>query len=537
MSKYLQRELNSTNSQVLGSLLPSEPPDIGNWFSSYVYESPELNNRDGFEDCDGPESRRNYTANGKKDELTENGFVGKCNHVGEKGSSNGFTKCNGPEDSASEVLEPLDSVSLPSELPGIQNWFSSYVYESPELNTLDGFKDCDVSRGNDIAKDKDSNLSENGLTGKWNHAFIAGEKGSSYGFTKRNDPHGFADFKSAAEVSGFSDTLTFSSEPPDIKNWFSSYVYESPPKIDTNFMVSDYEESEVNGKVHVAQIGNSKIEDKTRDFTEAGKSSDLLNQRRISAAIVECNSLVKDERHENQHISEHRREAAGKLSLSVMNDLTSGRIPKETSQPQRQQNHNQGLMEESRKSKDDGDYSGKPDCQSLDTKINSENQDGKSLHKLIEKEDCAEISLEEKHLQVNGESIQPQCTSSLTIPKEKSTKKLAGRRNEKENIEGTEFAENGFISTRKSRSREVNSENIERPHRIQPESLRSGVTFSSIRNEDAKTTRKVLCESTNFQQYPNAIESRGKWHCPQKSKPELGPPLKQLRLEQWIRPG
>ncbi|KAL2548048.1 hypothetical protein Fot_09578 [Forsythia ovata] len=489
MSKYSQRELNPTNSQVLGSLLPSEPPDIGNWFSSYVYESPELNNRDGFEDCDGPESRRNYSANEKKDELTENGFVGKCNHVGEKGSSNGFIKCNGPEDSASEVLEPLDSGSLPSEPPGIQNWFSSYVYESPELNTLDGFKDCDVSRGTDIAKDKDSNLSENGMT-----------------------------------------------EPPDIKNWFSSYVYESPPTIDTNFMVSDSEEREVNGKGHVAQIGNSKIEDKARDFTEAGKSSDLLNQRRISAAIVECNSLVKDERHENQHISQHSREAAGKLSLSVTNDLTSGWIPQDISQPQRQQNHDQGLMEESRKSKDDGDYSGKPDCQSLDKKINSENQDGKSLHKLIGTKDCAEISLEEKHLQVNSESMQPQCTLSLTILKEKSTKKLAGRRNEKENIEGTEFAENGFISTRKSRSREVNRENIERPHRIQPESLRSGVTFSSNRNEDAKTTRKVLCESTNFQQYPNAIESRGKWHCPQKSKPELGPPLKQLRLEQWIRP-
>lgn len=228
-------------------------------------------------------------------------------------------------------------------------------------------------------------------------------------------------------------------------------------------------------------------------------------------------------------------EAAGMLSLSVLNDLTSGRIPQEISPPKRQQNHDKGLMEESRKSKDDGDYSGKSDCRSLDTKLNSENQDGKSLQMLIERKDYTEISPKEKHIQVDFESVQPS-TLSLTILEQKSMKKLAERRNEKENIEGTELAENGFISTRKSKSREVNSENIERPHRIPPKSLRNGVTISSNRNEDSKTTRKVLCETTNFQQYANAIESRGKWRCPQKSKPELGPPLKQLRLERWIRP-
>ncbi|CAA3002251.1 Hypothetical predicted protein, partial [Olea europaea subsp. europaea] len=228
-------------------------------------------------------------------------------------------------------------------------------------------------------------------------------------------------------------------------------------------------------------------------------------------------------------------EAAGMLSLSVLNDLTSGRIPQEISPPKRQQNHDKGLMEESRKSKDDGDYSGKSDCQSSDTKLSFENQDGKSLQKLIERKDYTEISPKEKHIRVDCESVQPS-TLSLTILEQKSMKKLAERRNEKENIEGTELAENGFISTRKSKSREVNSENIERPHRIQPKSLRNGVTISSNRNEDSETTRKVLCETTNFQQHANAIESRGKWRCPQKSKPELGPPLKQLRLERWIRP-
>lgn len=30
-----------------------EPPDIKNWFSSYIYESPELDATDGFQDSDG----------------------------------------------------------------------------------------------------------------------------------------------------------------------------------------------------------------------------------------------------------------------------------------------------------------------------------------------------------------------------------------------------------------------------------------------------------------------------------------------------
>lgn len=68
------------------------------------------------------------------------------------------------------------------------------------MNTLDVFKDCDGLKVDDSANKKDNNLGENGTDGKRNPTFIAGEKGSSYAFAKRNDPIGFADFKSAAEV-------------------------------------------------------------------------------------------------------------------------------------------------------------------------------------------------------------------------------------------------------------------------------------------------------------------------------------------------
>lgn len=43
-----------------------EPPDIKNWFSSYIYESPELDASDGFQDSDGAgESCPGEESNGK----------------------------------------------------------------------------------------------------------------------------------------------------------------------------------------------------------------------------------------------------------------------------------------------------------------------------------------------------------------------------------------------------------------------------------------------------------------------------------------
>ncbi|XP_052171358.1 uncharacterized protein LOC127787382 [Diospyros lotus] len=56
-----------------------------------------------------------------------------------------------PDASHSEVLGASDSLSLPSEPPDIRNWFSSYVYQSPELNTSDDFE-AHVLRGTDCVE-------------------------------------------------------------------------------------------------------------------------------------------------------------------------------------------------------------------------------------------------------------------------------------------------------------------------------------------------------------------------------------------------
>uniref|UniRef100_A0ACD5UDJ6 Uncharacterized protein n=2 Tax=Avena sativa TaxID=4498 RepID=A0ACD5UDJ6_AVESA len=49
-------------------------------------------------------------------------------------------------------------------------------------------------------------------------------------------------------------------------------------------------------------------------------------------------------------------------------------------------------------------------------------------------------------------------------------------------------------------------------------------------------TRSPLSDRTNLSEAP-APEICGKWKCPSKGKPYVAPPMKQLRLEQWLRRG
>jgi hypothetical protein len=50
-------------------------------------------------------------------------------------------------------------------------------------------------------------------------------------------------------------------------------------------------------------------------------------------------------------------------------------------------------------------------------------------------------------------------------------------------------------------------------------------------------TRSLLADRTNFREAAAAPTAgfSGKWKCPSKGKPHVGPPMKQLRLDQWLR--
>ncbi|KAK8957197.1 hypothetical protein KSP39_PZI001182 [Platanthera zijinensis] len=101
--------------------------------------------------------------------------------------------------------------------------------------------------------------------------------------------------------------------------------------------------------------------------------------------------------------------------------------------------------------------------------------------------------------------------------------------------------ENEFISTKNTKglakknvesSKAVRSVNRKRINRIE---LQEPTRI--LGKEQPFLERRALTDQTNvlFAEEANAAEESGKWKCPRKSKPYVGPPFKQLRLERWMR--
>lgn len=157
-------------------------------------------------------------------------------------------------------------------------------------------------------------------------------------------------------------------------------------------------------------------------------------------------------------------------------------------------------------------------CIPLDISRTS-SSDRKSPKQLIYRRGSIEECLDVKVQTEDVECVSPDSNSKLNVVNGSS-----GKENEGDNI-----SENGFVATRKMGFTRTNNENSLR----MPKGINKG-TVSSAGGKVGVIKRKVLTETTNFQ-HSDAMAVTGKWRCPQKSKPNLGPPLKQLRLEQWVR--
>lgn len=91
------------------------------------------------------------------------------------------------------------------------------------------------------------------------------------------------------------------SEPPDIRNWFSSYIYESLP-LDTacDFATPDEEETEV-GKLYVGEksgSGNRKDSMASINVEKIG----LCTQMNTSDAMVNGPNTVEDTKLDHQYV-------------------------------------------------------------------------------------------------------------------------------------------------------------------------------------------------------------------------------------------
>lgn len=126
--------------------------------------------------------------------------------------------------------------------------------------------------------------------------------------------------------------------------------------------------------------------------------------------------------------------------------------------------------------------------------------------------DCLQLKSDSELISVNGASVSKSTHGSKEIKDD-----------------GKGISENGFVTTRKRKFTAKNDENS--PKGPQESSK---ATVPIVGGKEAVVRRKALADTTNFHHSP-ATMITGKWKCPQKRKPNVGPPLKQLGLEQWIR--
>ncbi|XP_062119507.1 uncharacterized protein LOC133833946 [Humulus lupulus] len=421
----------ASDSQILGTSsfspsLPSEPPELGNWFPNYQYESPLLDTNYEFGDSVSKKIETGHKKFSEEQEENLKGFneVGKKDEtlVGQKLKSNGSSECYFGNDKdekqcLSENVDSACSASLHSEPIDVEQWFSSYVYESPILDTADGFKDS-------LAKETECEDNE-----------------SMVEESKRNKAKEYREFRRIK-----------SSDDGDISNGLGNYdktceYYkhgkQSPDKNDSR-----------SGRSSQILAGETDVCFESA-LTKCLEYTALQNQEIRPAKDVELPNLDQED---------HQR----RLNFS-------------------------NTMEYVKDSEAKGHIEVEPSFLSPKTKSGN---------------------LESAVLMVNGASI------------EKSTGGCDDKENDRE-----ETSKDGFVTTRKGRFSKENEENL---FELPKQNKRGAVSLAGGKGSVVEVERKALAERTNFS-LSRAPETTGKWHCPQKRKPNLGPPLKQLRLERWVQ--
>ncbi|KAF4374772.1 hypothetical protein F8388_020293 [Cannabis sativa] len=436
---------NSSDSQILGSSsfslsLLSEPPELEHWFPSYKYESPLLDTNCEFGDSISGKSEIEYKKFSQEQEENLNGFEGFENKdetlVGQKLKSNGSSEyscylgSDKDEDQClSENADSAYSASLLSEPIDVRNWFSSYVYESPILDTADGFKDS-------LANETECE----------NNEFMAEE-------SKRNKAKDYREFR-----------RNKSSDDAEISNGLGDY---------DNKTCEYYKHGKQSSDKNDSRSGDSQTLAGDRDVCFETVLTKCLKRKALQNQEI---SPVKDVELPNLDQEDHK----GKQNLSKVISIAATRV-RESSEELAH------TMENVKDSKTNG------------------------------------------HLEVEASFLSPKSgnpkTDELMVFAASIEKSTHGCEND-----GEETSKDGFVTTRKGRFNKENEENL---FELPKKKKRGTDSLAGGRSSVVEVQRKALVERTNFT-LSGVPEATGKWQCPQKRKPNHGPPLKQLRLERWV---
>ncbi|KAG2676327.1 hypothetical protein I3760_12G047800 [Carya illinoinensis] len=455
--------------------------------------------------------------------------------------------------SDSQVPGSSCSLSFPSEPPDIRLWFSSYKYESPVMDSNDNFGDS-LSKESEFAKDKlvmeESNGDKEENPGRYScirkrsEGLVCGKLCSS-GYVKccsssGNDKHEtqfsnrmFLDIPSAPLLADSLHSPSLLSEPPDIRNWFSSYVYESPV-LNTSEDLGDFISIESGSK----NVGSA-IEDSNSEKKEILREY-KISRNRGDATVGEMLHSDGDVKAHWSVNNEHKPKSLKEVDIGVGWNKTTSALNNSSFGSSLGQSLNVKILQNARfsptkdvsslnceDSKSKQEQPQKTTSMLLNISRTSGSDDREIPNKLISIRDSTrEISQVEVQAELGHMS--PESNSKLNllngITMKKSTQEISGKENEEKDV-----SEIGFVTTRNINFKRTNNEDSMR----RPEGNNKRTDSTSCGKKGLIKT-KVLAETTNFQ-HSGAMEVTGKWQCPQKSKPDKGPPLKQLRLEQWIR--
>ncbi|KAJ8451075.1 hypothetical protein Cgig2_026884 [Carnegiea gigantea] len=455
------------------------------------------------------------------------------------------------------------SPSMVSEPPDIRNWFSSYTYQSPVLDTNELFGDSwGVDEEERVLYVEDSENEQEESCEDSTRVRKSHQSGICDQTTRpiirkliegnRDHDHCLSPFEVKLRaprfpqilasgrvmpggrlllsrfrgycivvniVPAYADPLSLPSEPPDIRNWFSSYVYESPTLDSADFDISllsnnnfgniqvsdkaeekSSKEREVEDAIHLCKETSLDGYTKTTSGRFVGVD-DTKNHSAKGKADPERGDLYADENLCLNRASDWGTQGVPKSSIIILDKfIEPPSVKAEGPSPI--------LHDEQQTSRVNHST---PPAHAPSRRKNTEKGEIKAEQKPIVSENDSGWILP------NPKSKEP-CYKTI---KQKDDECL--------------LTKNGYTSLKRKTGTRINDENSTRQLGSSKSNYNSNVNSvpSSYNGEDRAVRREALKETTNFL-HSCKMEVSGKWRCPQKSKPDKGPPLKQLRLEKWV---
>ncbi|XP_015697616.2 uncharacterized protein LOC102707350 [Oryza brachyantha] len=391
-----------------------------------------------------------------------------------------------------------------------------------------------------------------------------------------------------------SQPLSFPPQPPDIKNWFSIYEYESPelPELpggghggDSSIETQDPLEN-----IQVGLAGHSFLECTAHDDDDDGDAVLSINQfggRRYEREVSDTRDLIPTGSRSTVERGGKRKQnlrslfgdgfldsvskSCGTESHAVLPvqrnealappDCNAMCLPDDTQEGAIEnlelvvgyngidsadtQDGSQGGQETEHSRLSIGDTIS---LSSSHTEKGTP-KDGNNEHsKLLAHCTGTSIDHRESQFQEDGmeNSVRPINCNGIIISDthENSTGEEICRGNstkgDKEQEETS--AADGFVAIRRKKKKPEQETKTNRTLKppMKRENARSQEKHDIVKQK-GRNGRSLLADKTNVSE-PEvtaaiSAELRGKWKCPRKGKPYVGPPLKQLWLEQWVHRG